>query len=272
MAGTDRTREGRGAAAAQLVAAIASAVTTLLIGGVLIVFMQQSEDRMAELIGQLRGDMRQSEERAAANLRQSEERMTELIGQLREDMRQSEERTIQLIGQLRGDMRQSEERMAANLRQAEARAAANLRESEARTAEEFRKTREEIARVEKRMNEQFAALAQRFDAYALQAERFRDDIRADYHALARGLEQAAERDAAIAGRMDDVERQFAALNLAEGYGPSPFRGPRWAVDDEGKERFLPASEAERVILTERGWRPLDAADPGGWLVAPPRTR
>ena len=265
MAGTDRTREGRGAAAAQLVAAIASAVTTLLIGGVLIVFMQQSEDRMAELIGQLREDMRQSEERTAANLRQAEERAAA-------NLRQSEERTAQLIGQLREDMRQSEERAAANLRQAEERAAANLRESEARTAEEFRKTREEIARVEKRMNEQFAALAQRFDAYALQAERFRDDIRADYHALARGLEQAAERDAAIAGRMDDVERQFAALNLAEGYGPSPFRGPRWAVDDEGKERFLPASEAERVILTERGWRPLDAADPGGWLVAPPRTR
>ena len=236
MADTGRMREGRGAAAAQLVAAIASAVTTLLIGGVLIVFMQQSEDRMVQLIGQLREDMRQSEARAAANLRQSEERM------------------------------------AANLRQAEERGASNLRESEARTAEEFRKTREEIARVEKRMNEQFAALAQRFDAYALQAERFRDDIRTDYHALARGLEQAAERDAAIAGRMDDVERQFAALNLAQGYGPSPFRGPRWAVDDEGTERFLPASEAERVILTERGWRPLDAAEPEGWLVAPPRTR
>ncbi len=263
MADTDRTREGRGAAAAQLVAAIASAVTTLLIGGVLIVFMQQSEDRMVERLEQLRGDMRQSEERAAANLRQSEERTAQLIGQLREDMRQSEARAA-------ANLRQSEARAAANLRQAEERAAANLRESEARTAEEFRKTREEIARVEKRMNEQFAALAQRFDAYALQAERFRDDIRADYHALARGLEQAAERDAAIAGRMDDVERQFAALNLAQGYGPSPFRGPRWAVDDEGKERFLPASEAERIILTERGWRPLDAAEPEGWLVAPPR--
>lgn len=162
------------------------------------------------------------------------------------------------------------------MRQSEERAAESLRRSEDRTAAEFRKVREELARLEKRMNDRFAAqtlrfdaLAQRFNTYALQAERFRDDIRAEYHALARGLELAAGRDAAVAGRMDDVERQFTALRLAAGYGPSLFRGPRWAVDDEGKERFLPASEAERVILTARGWMPLDAAEPEGWLVAPP---
>ena len=271
MADTVRRREGRGGVAAQTVGAIASAVTALVIGGVLIAFMQQSDERVAEEFRQLRDEMRQSEARMVERLRRSEERTVELIRQLRDEMRQSEER-------MAANLRQSEEQMAASLRQSEERAAENLRRSEEHTAEEFRKVREELARLEKRMNEQFAAqarrfnaLAQRFDTYALQVERFRGDIRTEYHALARGLEQAAERDAAIAGRMDDVERQFTALRLAAGYGPSLFRGPRWAVDDEGKERFLPASEAERVILTARGWTPLDAAEPEGWLVAPPPT-
>lgn len=92
-------------------------------------------------------------------------------------------------------MQQSDERVAEEFRQLRN----EMRQSEERTAEEFRKVREEMARLEKRMGDRFAAqarrfdaLAQRFDAYALQAERFRDDIRADYRALARGLEQAGD--------------------------------------------------------------------------------
>lgn len=43
MADTAQRREGRGGVAAQTIGAIASAVTTLIIGGVLLAFMQQSE-------------------------------------------------------------------------------------------------------------------------------------------------------------------------------------------------------------------------------------
>ena len=109
---------------------------------------------------------------------------------------------------------------------------------------------------------------QRFDGYALQAERFRDSLKDDLHLIAVGMTVAEEERAATKEQADALEREVAALAFASAQGLSPVRAPRWRLGADGVERYLPASEAERAILEERGWTPADPEDPEGWLAAP----